>query len=115
MLRFKFVFILFMLLPALVFPGTTGKIAGKVTDSQSGEALAGVNVFLQGTAMGAATDIDGFYYIINVPPGTYTMQFAFVGYAEFKVTNVEVAVDLTTKQDVELLGEDAKLNSDVVA
>ena len=39
--------------------GTTGKIAGKVTDGETGEALPGVNVIIEGTQLGSATDIEG--------------------------------------------------------
>ncbi len=114
MFRIRPIFLVLMLLPFIVYAGTTGKIAGKVTDSESGEPLAGVNVFLEGTALGAATDIDGFYYIINVPPGTYNMQISFVGYADHIITNVEVAIDLTTKLDVDLRSEILTTESVVV-
>ena len=39
--------------------GTTGKIAGTVRDSRTQEPLPGVNVVVQGTMLGASTDIDG--------------------------------------------------------
>ena len=94
-----------MLLPAILFSGTTGKIAGRISDSESGDPLAGVNVFLENTNLGAATDADGFYYIISVPPGTYSMQLSYIGYADHTITNVEVAIDLTTKLDVNLRSE----------
>ena len=60
--------------------GNTGKIAGLVKDAQTGEALVGANVTLTGTSMGAATNIDGYYVILNVPPGKYTMASSAVGY-----------------------------------
>ncbi|HQJ47201.1 MAG TPA: carboxypeptidase-like regulatory domain-containing protein, partial [Ignavibacteriaceae bacterium] len=43
------------------FAGVTGKIAGKVTDAQTGEELIGINVLVEGTTTGAATGIDGTY------------------------------------------------------
>ena len=48
----------------LIFAGTTGKISGKVLDKQTGEPLAGANVVIQGSTMGAAVDLEGDYYII---------------------------------------------------
>ena len=54
---------------SLLMAATTGKIAGVVTDASTGEPLPGVNVMIQGTEWGAATSLDGHYFIINVPPG----------------------------------------------
>ena len=53
---------------------TTGKISGKITDSETNEPLIAANVLLEGANLGAATDVDGYYYIINVKPGTYNLM-----------------------------------------
>ena len=45
---------------------TTGKISGIVKDADTDEPLIAANVIVQGTAFGAATDLDGSYYIINI-------------------------------------------------
>jgi len=50
-----------------LFSGTTGKITGKVTDGESGQPLAGVNVVIEGTDMGAATDLGGTYIVCMCP------------------------------------------------
>ncbi len=50
-----------------------GKITGVVTDAQSGEALSGVQVYLEGTGRGALTGENGRYFLVNVPVGTYTV------------------------------------------
>jgi outer membrane receptor protein involved in Fe transport len=75
----------------------TGKISGRVVDAGSGEPLPGVNVVIEGTTLGATTDIDGYYNIINVRPGRYTLRASFVGYTPQVVENVEVNVGLTTE------------------
>lgn len=49
----------------IIFAGTTGRLAGRVVDD-TGEPLPFVNVVIMGTTLGAATDIDGYYSIINV-------------------------------------------------
>ena len=59
--------------------GVTGKIAGRVVDKDNGEALPGANMVIQGTTLGAATDVDGNYYIINVPPGIYSLRASSIG------------------------------------
>lgn len=84
-----------LILPA--FAGETGKIAGRVTDAQTGEPLPGVNVVLVGSTQGAVTDADGYYSIIKVKPGTYSVQASIVGFARYTVQNVRVQIDRTTE------------------
>jgi outer membrane receptor protein involved in Fe transport len=79
-----------------VHAGPYGKIAGRVTDAENGQPLPGVGVTIEGTTMGASTNADGFYTILNVLPGTYTVRFSMVGYAKTTVENVKVEIDLTT-------------------
>lgn len=54
----------------LAFAGTTGKVTGVIKDAGSGEPLVGVNVILKGTILGASTDADGYYAILNIPPAS---------------------------------------------
>ncbi|GAB4364189.1 MAG: hypothetical protein Kow0042_02580 [Calditrichia bacterium] len=86
----------------LLLAGTTGKIVGIVTDKNSGEPLIGVNIILEGTNLGASTDIDGTYIILNVPPGTYTVVAQYIGYSEVRMENVKVNIDLTTEVNFQL-------------
>ncbi|WP_243663545.1 carboxypeptidase-like regulatory domain-containing protein [Rhodothermus marinus] len=70
---------LLLLLSALPLRAqTTGKIVGRVTDAQTGEPLPGVNVVILETQQGASTDADGYYVILNVRPGTYTLRASMV-------------------------------------
>lgn len=89
-------FILFSFSSAYAMPGTTGKIAGKIVDAQSGEPLPGTNVQLVGTSLGASADANGNYFILNVHPGTYALKASFVGYTTLTVADVTVVVDVTT-------------------
>ena len=54
-----------------VFAGTTGKLSGIVTNKETGDPLIGANVMIEGTVLGAATDTEGNYFILQIPPGTY--------------------------------------------
>jgi len=101
---FNTLFIIFIL-SSFIFAGTTGKISGQITDSETGDPLPGVNVFLEGTALGAATDVDGFYYILNVPPTTYNMVVSYIGYADHTVKQVVAEIDLTTTVNLALKSE----------
>jgi outer membrane receptor protein involved in Fe transport len=90
---------------ALVPPlwsGTTGKIAGIVTDKASGEPLPGANVVVVGTTLGAAADLNGQYTILEVPPGTYSVQVSYLGYRKVTVEDVRVFIDQTARIDVAL-------------
>ena len=61
-----------------------GKIAGVVKDKSTGEAIPGANVTTDvgGTTIGATTDVDGRYFLLNLPPGTYMVKVTFVGYQQ---------------------------------
>lgn len=82
--------------------GSNGKIAGVVSDMQSGEPLIGVNVFIEETTMGASTDGSGAYFILNVHPGTYTVKFMYIGYETLVKKGILVSTDRTTRINVEL-------------
>lgn len=82
--------------PMSVFGGTTGKISGKIIDADTGDELPAVNVVLVGTTMGASTDLNGYYTMLQVPPGSYSLQASMIGYKTHRITNVRVQVDLTT-------------------
>ena len=72
--------IIFLLaLSMSLFAQTTGKITGTIKDASTGEPLIGVNVVLEDTYMGAASDVDGSFFILNVPPGKYTIKFMLTG------------------------------------
>ncbi|MFZ4619588.1 MAG: TonB-dependent receptor [Bacteroidota bacterium] len=86
-----------LLFSSIILAGTTGKISGSVKDNQTGEALVGVNIVLVGTTYGASTDIEGNFFILNIPPGTYTVRSSSLGYASVSQTNVRVEIDQTTE------------------
>ncbi len=98
------IFILFLSLvvPELIFAGTTGKISGKVLDGKTGEPLLGANIIIEGTTMGAATDAEGDYFIINVPPGKYSLKASMIGYTTQSMINIVVNIDRTTIADFKL-------------
>jgi outer membrane receptor protein involved in Fe transport len=85
-----------------LFAGTTGKIAGKITDAETGQPLPGVSVIIEGTTMGAATSVDGSYAILNVPPGTYNLKLSMIGYEKVTVEGLRVEIDLTTNENAQL-------------
>jgi hypothetical protein len=109
-----FIFLIFTLIARSIFAGTTGKIAGRVTDAKTGEGIPFANVIIEGTNLGAATNLEGYYTIINVPPGVYSVRASVVGYETKIVTNVRVNIDLTTRVDFELREKTVELGQEVV-
>lgn len=86
---------------------TDANLLGHVINSKTGEHVAYVNVYLQGTTIGAATDESGHFHIANCPEGTFTVVVHGVGYKQ-----TEREVTFARKKTVEL---DFLLEPDVVA
>lgn len=99
---FAILVILSLMIPLSTFAQSSGKIDGYVKDKKTGDPLPGANVVIKGTTLGAATSTDGYYYIINVPPGTYTLTASMMGYTTLSKQEVQIIVDLTTKIDFQL-------------
>ncbi|NOQ97093.1 MAG: DUF2012 domain-containing protein, partial [Calditrichae bacterium] len=78
-----------------LYAQTTGKIAGMVYDESNGEPAAGANVLVEGTNLGASVDLDGSFFILNVPPGSYTVIVEMIGYKSYKVEQLRVSVNRT--------------------
>jgi outer membrane receptor for ferrienterochelin and colicin len=85
-----------------IFASTTGKISGLVVDAETNRPLPGTNIVIEGSLMGASSDLDGYYFIINIPPGTYTLRISQIGYKEVVIKDVKVSVDMTAVQNIKL-------------
>ncbi len=79
----------------------SGKIAGTVTDANTGETMIGANVSLQGTSLGAATNMAGEYNIANVSVGSQTIKFSYIGYKDTLIV-VNIIENRTLRVDAEL-------------
>ena len=110
----KLAFLLLLSVEVLL-AGTTGKIAGRITDAVTGQPIPFANVFIEGTTMGAAADAGGNYFLINVPVGTYTVRGSAVGYAARGVSGVKVIIDMTSTVDFILESRDVRVGEVVVA
>ena len=78
------------------------RINGSVQDAETGAPLIGANVFIEGTELGAATDTEGNYIIINVPVGTHRVRASMMGYETKVLTDVMVSAERITRLDFAL-------------
>ncbi|HVO75367.1 MAG TPA: carboxypeptidase-like regulatory domain-containing protein, partial [Ignavibacteriaceae bacterium] len=84
--------------------GQSATIYGTVTDSVSGDALTGANVWLKGYSLGAASDIDGKYTISKITPGSYTLTIRYIGFRQKEIP-IQVAPGSTQQINISLAGE----------
>ncbi|MBL7067405.1 MAG: TonB-dependent receptor [Candidatus Marinimicrobia bacterium] len=92
--------ILILLISTVSFAGITGKIAGHVTEAETGLPLPGANVLVEGAMLGSATDENGYYAILNIEPGVYVLKISMIGYETVTVRNVKVNMNVTTTIDI---------------
>ena len=85
----------------VLYGGVGGKLAGTVT-SEDNVPLPGVNIVIEGTDLGAASNENGQYYVLNIPPGYYTVRFMMIGYKTVVQERVLIQSDFTTQVDVVL-------------
>tara|TARA_Y100001970_G_scaffold137457_2_gene169177 strand:+ start:7895 stop:10909 length:3015 start_codon:yes stop_codon:yes gene_type:complete len=93
------IFIIFFI--SCLYSQTTGKISGIVYDTDNAPII-GASVSIVETGVGTATDYEGFYYILNLSPGTYTLKINMIGFKAFLVENVVVSVNKTTRIDIQM-------------
>ena len=102
----RYLTVLLMLITTMAW-AQSRTVTGKVTSSDDGTGLPGVNVVEKGTNNGTATDVDG-NFSLSVP-STATLVFTFVGY-----TTQEVAVGNQTSVSVSLASDVTSLSEVVV-
>jgi len=93
----SFTFIFLFLLTGMVSFSQNSQIRGFVYDEADGEPVIFTNVYLRGTTIGAATDVNGYYVISKVPEGHYTLQVTALGYDTMRVEVSVAKSDLITK------------------
>jgi hypothetical protein len=106
--------ILFICTSPAIYSQSTGKIMGKIADNSTNEGIPFANILLEGTSIGAASDIEGNYVILNIPPGTYNIVASYIGYQKIRITDVRVNVGFTTTLDVKLSPGEVTLEPIVV-
>ena len=95
-------FLLAVMSASLIFAQSKSKIEGNVSDADTGEPLFGANIILLDTYLGAATNLEGKYFIVNVPVGTYKVQASMIGYNKQITIDVSVSADRITTLNFQL-------------
>jgi len=73
-------YLIFILLCSSLIYAQAGSIRGTIVDQESGDPLIGANIIIDGTTMGAATDVEGSYQITNIPAGEHVLKVTYIGY-----------------------------------
>jgi len=88
-----------------------GTLEGIVLEKNTKLPMELVNVILQGTIHGAATDAQGRFSIQNIPVGVYSVQFSMIGFQKRVVTNVHLKQGLMT---LDILLEETVLETEEI-
>jgi TonB-linked SusC/RagA family outer membrane protein len=91
----------------------TGTVTGRVTDAQNGQPVSSVQLYVQGLNIGALTQQNGRYLLVNVPPGTHTLTAERIGFRS-ETAEVTVGAGATVVQDFQLAQEALQLNEVIV-
>ncbi|MBT8381256.1 MAG: carboxypeptidase-like regulatory domain-containing protein, partial [Ignavibacteria bacterium] len=109
-------FLLLLLILPTIALAQSGKLRGKITDQETGEALIGANVIIVGSSFGAATDVNGDYIILNLNAGVYEVKCSYIGYQTRTISNIRINAGLTTALNFELPAEGIQVGTvEVVA
>lgn len=98
--------VLFLLTGLLsIASAQSGRLEGTVRDARTGEPLTGVNIIIEELTIGAASDLDGYFTVINVRPGNYTVKATYIGFTTLTFTDVRINIGQTTTLDIRLSEE----------
>ncbi|MCK6606519.1 MAG: TonB-dependent receptor [Ignavibacteriaceae bacterium] len=104
-----FSIIFLVLIFAHIISGQSSTIVIKVTEMETGEALPGANIILEGTEIGGSTDSEGLAELKNIPDGSYRIVVSFVGYREsaleIEVPGVKAVISIELEEEAEELEE----------
>jgi len=92
----------------------TGIVRGRVIDKNTQEGIIGANILIEGTATGAATDLDGYYKIMNVPVGSFNLVASAIGYNSFTKFNITLTSGNEQIINFEMVENATELNEVVV-
>lgn len=105
---FKKIFYLFLLFSPTLIAQNKGVLSGKVLDKSTGEPLINAEIIIKDLNKGTTTDDKGFYQIHNLPLGSYTVSFYYLGYQSIsKRINItgQTHLSVSLKEEKQEIGE----------
>ena len=105
---FKKIFYLFLLFSPTLIAQNKGVLSGKVLDKSTGEPLINAEIIIKDSNKGTTTDDKGFYQIHNLPLGSYTVSFYYLGYQSVsKRINIteQTHLSVSLKEEKQEIGE----------
>jgi len=113
-MNFRSIFLSFLLSLFFTKADGAGSINGRITDSKAGAGLPGVNIMIKGTYYGTASDLEGRYRLIDIPPGSYDLEVSIIGYKIILRTGVLIRPDSTVTIDFKMEETVLSFGEDVV-
>ena len=112
----NFILLLFywLWITSFIAASTNGNIYGKVFNTENDSPLVGANVVIINNNMGTATDNRGFYNIINVLPGKYTLRVSMIGFADYEIKDITISMNRTTYLEIGLTPDTIKYETIIV-
>jgi hypothetical protein len=87
--------------PGVLAPGTGG-LMGRVTDKKCGEGLQFAEVRVSGMRLSVSTDNSGSYTMVNIPPGTHTVEARMMGFKTVEIKKVQIQPDRIKHLNIKL-------------
>ena len=81
---------------------TTGKISGRILNNDNNAPLPGANIIILPGYTGTSADEAGYFNLINISPGEYTVKVMMIGFETVIIENAVVSVNRTTSLDVKM-------------
>lgn len=100
--------------PEIVQAEAFGILTGRIVDKQTGEPLIGVTVMIGQTGKGTSSDLDGTYFIDDIPSGIYSVTFHMLGYAKTIVDSVEIPISKIARLDITMTSQDYRVDDIIV-
>ncbi len=110
----KRIFIFLLLVQSVFYAQNTGNIKGEVLDANTREPLPGVNIIIEGTYYGAASDFDGNYSIEKITSGVYTVKATLIGFKQILFTGIEVQENKSTLLNIDMEETVLTMDQDVI-
>ncbi len=100
-----FIFLLTIPFSLIAQDESPSNVKGTIVDGATGDILIGANVIIDGTSLGAASDLNGQYNIRNIPAGTYSIVYKYLGYRQQVMTEIKLLPGKTMEIEVTLQPE----------